>query len=48
MSSIKASPPNNSPLNFESKLVDRNYQLLLFEGDLLPSSLDIKYECEKT
>ena len=48
MSSIKASPPNNSPLNFESKLVDRNYQLLLFEGDLSPSSLDIKYKCEKT
>ena len=47
MSSIEASPPNNSPLDFGWKLVDRNYQLLWFEGDLRPSSLDITYEYEK-
>ena len=47
MSSIEASPPNDSPLDFGWKLVDRNYQLLWFEGDLRPSSLDITYEYEK-
>ena len=47
MLSIKASPPNDSPLDFGWKLVDRNYQLLWFE-DLSPSSLDITYECEKS
>ena len=47
MPSIKASPPNDSPLDFGWKLVDRNYQLLWFE-DLSSSSLDITYECEKS
>ena len=47
MSSIKTSPPNDSPLDSGWKLVDRNYQLLWSEGDLSPSSLDIIYECEK-
>ena len=28
MSSIEVSPPNDSPLDFGWKLVDRNYQLL--------------------
>ena len=46
-SSIEASPHSNSPLDFDWKLVDRNYQLLWFEGDLSLSSLDITYECEK-
>ena len=47
MSSIEASSPNNSPLNFGWKLVNRNHQLLWFKGDLLPSSIDITYKCEK-
>ena len=47
MSSIEASPPNDSLLDFGWKLVDRNYQLLWFEGDLSPSSLDITYKCEE-
>ena len=47
MSSIEASPPNDSPLDFGWKLVNRNYQLLWFEGDLSSSSLGITYECEK-
>ena len=47
MSSIEASPPNNSPCDLGWKLVGRNYQLLWFEGDLSPSSLDITYKCEK-
>ena len=47
ISSIDASPPNGSPLNIGWKLVDRNYQLLWFESDLSPVSLNITYECEK-
>ena len=47
MSSIEALPPNVSPLNFGWKLVNRNYQLLWFEGDLSPSSFDITHKCEK-
>ena len=47
MSSIEALPPNDSPLDFGWKLVNRNYQLLWFEGDLSSSSLGITYECEK-
>ena len=46
MSSIEGSAPNDLPLDFGWKLVDGNYQLLWFEGDLWPSSLDIRYECE--
>ena len=44
---IEASPRNNSPLDFGRKLVERNYQLLWFKGDLSPSSLDITYKCEE-
>ena len=47
ISSIDASPPNGSPLDIGWKLVDRNYQLLWFESDLSPVSLNITYECEK-
>ena len=47
MSRIEASRPNDSPRDLGWKLVDRNYQLLWFEGDLSPSSLDITYKCEK-
>ena len=47
ISSIEASPPNNLHFDFGWKLVDRNYQLLWFEGDLSPSSLDITYKCEE-
>ena len=47
ISSIDASPPNGSPLDIGWKLVDRNYQLLWFESDQSPISLNITYECEK-
>ena len=47
ISSIDASPPNGSQLDIGWKLVDRSYQLLWFENELSPISLDITYECEK-
>ena len=34
MSLIETLSPNDSAFNFGWKLVDRNYQLLSFEGDL--------------
>ena len=46
MSSIEALPPNDSPLNFGWKLVDGDYQLPWFQGDLWPNSLGITYKCE--
>ena len=47
MSSIEASPPNDSPLDFSWELVDGNYQWLWFQGDLWPSWLGIRCECER-
>ena len=47
MSLIETSPPENSSFNFWGKLVNKNYQLLWFEGDRSPCTRDITYECEK-
>ena len=47
ISLIETSPTNDSPLVLGWKFVNSNYQLLWFEGDLLPSSLDITCACEK-